>query len=407
MNTIIMHIHYRKSILFSLIILSLLSCKTDSIEKYSVKQGAFKSGIIETGELQAIQSKVIPMPFIGWKYGWRFKIIELAEHGQRVKAGDTIVRIDPTSVIQVLEEERTKFESEQANLNKLYAQHNSQISQIKSELESEKANRELIALQLEKFSFESDKKKLLKKLELDIATIKLNDVENKYEQNKIVFDKELQIQLIRLEQIKKSIEEAEKALHKLDITSPISGIVQLERRRRSSRMVQLGDEVHQGQYITRIPDMSNMKVLASINETDFSKIYMDQEAIVRLDAYPEKAFTGKVHYIGKLSREKDENSLLKVFDFEVILNENDEALKPGMTVSCELVIDEIDKVLYVENECIFSDSTGTFVVQKSSLKKIPIELISVNNNYSAISGDINKGLKLLSVAEYKKTETKP
>jgi hypothetical protein len=53
------------------------------------------------------------------------------------------------------------------------------------------------------------------------------------------------------------------------------------------------------------------------------------------------------------------------------------------------------------------DSTGYFVRQKSSLKKIPIELISVNNNFSAISGDVKKGQKLISIEEYKQTETTP
>jgi multidrug efflux pump subunit AcrA (membrane-fusion protein) len=402
-----MHYQYLKPGLYSFIFLLLLCCKTDSIEKYSIKKGTFKASITETGELEAIESKVIPMPYLGWRYGWRFKILRLAEHGQRISAGDTVVVIDPSSVIRELEEETNKLESEQANLEKLYATHDSQISQLQSELASEKANWELISLQLDKFSFESDKKKLLKKLELEIASIKLRDLEKKYEKKKVIFDKEIQIQLIKLEQIQKNIDEAQRAFKKLDITSPINGIVQLERNRRTKMTVQVGDEIHQGQSITRIPDMSKMKVQAKIGESDYAKIYTGQETIVRLDAYPEKSFHGKVQYIGKLSREKNDNPLIKVFDFDVILDESDEALKPGMTVSCELIIDEIDEALYVENECIFRDTEGYFVRQKSSLKRVPIELVSVNNNYSAISGDIKKGQKLISIEEYNQTETTP
>jgi hypothetical protein len=60
--------------------------------------------------------------------------------------------------------------------------------------------------------------------------------------------------------------------------------------------------------------------------------------VVRLDALPQVSFKGEVAYVGKLCRLKERNSKQKGFDVEVKLLEPDERLKPGMTVSCEVIV---------------------------------------------------------------------
>ncbi len=388
-----------KYILIACFFLATSGCKNTTQKKHTVKSGPFKASITETGELHAIRSKMIPMPFIGWKYGWRYKVIHLAKHGQRIDVGDTIVMIDPSPVLKVLEEQRNKLESEEANLKKLYAKHQSALSQLISEQQSEEANLSLIMLQVDKFKFESENKRQLKKLELDIAKTKVDNIKEKNKQKKIVFDNEIQIQKIKIRQIQKNILEGEHALKQLVILSPVKGIVQLEKNRRTGSMVQIGDDIHMGAYIASIPDMSKMKVVSAINEADIRKIHLGQDVIIRLDAYPEKSFEGKIKYIGRLCREKERDSPLRVFDFEVEVKGKDDALKPGMTVSSELIFKELDNSLYIENECIFTDGSDYFVIKEGTDNKIPIEILAVNSHYSAIQGNIEKGQRLISMEE--------
>lgn len=379
-------------------VLSLGSCGNKSIHNRNrVKKGEFKVSITESGDLQAINSKVISMPFVGGKYGWRWQIINLEEHGKSVKRGEIVVVIDDSPVLKILEQEKNKLETELANLEKLHVTNNSQITQIQSDYNSEKSNYELIKLQVDKFKFEPEKKQLIKQKELEIAIIKLERIKNKLELRQEVFQNEMKIQQIKIEQIKKNVSEAEEALLKLNLTSPIDGIFQLDRNRRTNKTMQIGDQIHMGQIIARIPDMSRMKVISTINEADISKINLNQEVIIRLDAYPEKIFGGKISYIGKLSREKDKNNPVKVFDLEILVNDSDPALKPGMTVSCEILIQNFEDVLYIENDCIFQDTSQFYVCAKKTggVEIIPVNIIARNNQFTALDGDIDKGQKLL------------
>jgi HlyD family secretion protein len=384
---------------FFIAILCLSGCNRNSgYQSNKVKEGEFKESVTESGDLQAINSKVITMPFLGWKYGWRWQIINLENHGAMIHKGDIVVKIDASPVLKILEQETNKLELEQANLEKLYVTQKSQMTQIKSEYESEKSNYELITLQVDKFKFEPENKQVIKKKELEIAAVKLEQIENKLKLKDEVFQNEIKIQKIKLKQIKKSISEAHAAMDMLELTSPIDGVFQVDKNRRTRKMMQVGDEVHQGAIIARIPDMRKMKIISTINETDISKIKMGQEVIIRLDAYPEKPFLGKISYIGKLSRKKDKNNPIKVFDLEILVSDSDPALKPGMTVSCEIITNKLDKALFVENECIFQDSSTYFVYEKTggAMNKITVQLIARNNLYTAIQGNVQKGQRLVS-----------
>lgn len=399
---------YLNLLLWIILIFPVISgCGESEHDRNRIKKGDFRASITESGELQAIRFKPILMPFIGWKYGWRFKIIELEEHGARVGTGDTVARMDPSTVISTLEEEKNKLETEEANLKKLYATHKSELAQVEAERESEKANFELIKLQVEKFRFEPENKQKLKALELQIAEEKLKQIARKYEMLQEVNRNDIQIQQVKIEQIKRNIREAELARDRLIVVSPIEGIYQLQRNRRTRNMVQIGDEIHQGQLIASIPDMSKMKVISSVNETDISKLHLKQEVIIRLDAYPEKPFPGHISYIGKISHEKENDELLKVFDIEATLNEADPVLKPGMTVSCEIITHELSDVYYIENECIFQDSVQYYLLGALSGKKekINIEILARNNLFSAVKGDFKEGQKFLDRDELKESDT--
>ncbi|MBN2484723.1 MAG: efflux RND transporter periplasmic adaptor subunit [Bacteroidales bacterium] len=386
------------------------ACSGDkSKHKYYVKKGHYRATITETGELQAINSRSVSMPFLGWKYGWQFKIIMLAEHGSLVKRSDTVAIIDPSPVSKTMESEKIRLETEEANLSKMLTSNQGELKQIEAELLSAKSNFELIKLQVEKFSFEPENKRKIKEMEMEIASIRLRNIEKKYQSRKTVFENNQQIQQIKINQIKSNIAESAESLKKLFITSPIDGIFQLERNRRTRSQVQLGDDIHMGQLIAGIPDMSRMKILSTINENDIAKLKPGQQVIIRLDAYPDKPFAGEISNIARISRQKENEELVKIFDFEVLVSGSDPALKPGMTVSCEIVINEINDAFYIENDCIFSDSTQFFLINESAGKqhKTPVTILARNNSFTAISGDIKEGKRYLNRNEYDLLFNKP
>lgn len=386
-------------LLYLAIVFFLGACSgKSSEEKYVVKKGDFQASLIETGELQAIHSRSINVPFIGWKYGWQFTLTGLLDHGSGVEAGDSVAQIDGSSVIKFLYEERNKLEIEQANLQKLKVTQQSTINSLEADLKAEQSNYELIRLQVEKYQFEPENKRKIKDMELERASVSLKKIKKKRELYKKIIENELAIQQIKIRQIEDNIRDAEGSLKKLTIKSPQSGIVQYSRNWRTRQMIKVSDQVHQGMELAMVPDLRDMKVITSVNEEDIGKIAKGQKVIVRLDAFPDKPFDGTITYVGKLSYQKEENSRIKIFDVEVALQTNDPALKPGMTVSCEIIYADLKDQLYVETVCILKDSAGVWVFPSGeSGKKIPVRTGPSNNKYTVLKTKLKKGQKLLPV----------
>lgn len=382
-------------VLIILIALGIIqSCKSKVPEgHFKVKRGDFKATIIESGELQAVNAKAILMPFIGWRYGWRFKITGLVDHGSVVKENDSVAQIDESGVVNFLLESENNLKIQKTNFNKLLLDQLNKTQQLESELIASRANYDLIKLQREKFKFEPERKKQIKDLEFQRATINYEKTQKKYKLEKAISEIEIKVQRIRIKQLENRIIEAEEALKKLTIRSPGDGILQHRQHRRSRQFIKIGDDIHQGNMIASVPDLSQMSVLSSVNEVDIQKVHEGQKVIVRLDAFPSIPYNATITRVGKICYPKDDDeSNVKVFELEILIDEQDQALKPGMTVSCEMVISEEKYALYIENECIVEENGQDYLykLDGGEIQKTAVEIISRNNKYSMISGDIEK-----------------
>lgn len=376
----------------------MLSCKdSDVSDPFFIKKGEFSSVITETGELQAVNARVLFMPYIGWQYGGQFKITGLVNHGTLVKEGDSIAQFDFSSVKKSLLGEQIKLEVEKTKLNKLVIEQLSTLNTIESQIESLEAAFNLKKLQVEKFKFESEKKKKVKQKELDKAKILLEKTKNNYVTTKFIIENDLKIQKIKIKKIENNVSNARTAISKLTIRSPISGMMQVMENRRTNNMFQLGDEVQQGGPFTLIPDISKMRVKSTINEVDYGKVFLGQKVVVRLEAFPLKKFNGEILKIGKLSHKKDKNSLIKVFDIEILLKDSDPLLKPGMTVNCDISTYELKSTYFVDNECIYKDSLNYYIVINRGGKHVKCKVIigPSNTKSTVISGDFKAGWKVV------------
>jgi HlyD family secretion protein len=217
------------------------------------------------------------------------------------------------------------------------------------------------------------------------------------ELEKKICENSLKIQKIKVSQIESNVNDAHSASKKLKILSPLDGIFQISISRISDQLYRVGDNTYQGAELALVPDLSRIKIRSTINETDIGKVKTGQRVIVRLEAYPDKPFTGKVSDIGKLSYKKEEKSTVKIFDFAIILDNSDPILKPGMTVSCEVFYAELKDVLYVDNSCLKKVDDTYYLnmkVNKSWVEQ-PVEIGPRNNNYTVVYGDFKEGTKLM------------
>jgi len=388
------------------IFISLLFCScgnSNTKDVHSIQKGEYKASINESGELQAVYSKGITLPSIGYSYGWEFKIIDLAENGQEIKTGDIIAKFDQSSVKKAIIELQTQLELEQANLNKTIVSNKIEIRKLETALEEERANYDLKKLELEKFKFESKQKYKIKKMEFEQVEIQLAKAKERISLQQIIRKNELIIQKLKVKQIKDNIDNAYSAIDKLNVKSPSDGIVQIKQNRRTKLKYKIGDELYLGQAFALVPDLRKMKVRTKINELDYKKIKLGQKVLVRLDALPSVAFHGSVNFLGKLSKPKEKDSRIKAFDCEILIEESDPRLKPGMTVSSEIYYANYKEANFVSNNCVLTEEGISYVFTKESgnLQKHNITVEAVNNKFTLINSDLKSGQKLIPISKVK------
>ena len=318
-----------------LLLLGFFGCqKTETEQKVENKK---KNRILETGELAAIDSRSFVMQRYGRNW-YQMKIIGLLKHGSEVKAGDSIIQLDPTEIKKFIIDRESDLETQMAALEKLKVDQSNRRSELESNLKSETASQNLRKLELESSRFESERIRKIKQLEFEQSKINFSKVRRQLDLNKIKERCDLQIQQIKINRLKEEVKNGYNILPNLIIRTPIDGIFQVANNNRTNQMLKVGDEIYSGNNMGNVPALKWMKVNTTISENDFQKIANGQQVIVRLDALPKVEFEGEIMYIGKLCRIKEKKSKQKVFDVEVKIIKPDERLKPGMTVSCEYLL---------------------------------------------------------------------
>jgi len=125
-------------------------------------------------------------------------------------------------------------------------------------------------------------------------------------------------QLKRLETLKKPMET-------LPYLSAVNGVV-------VDKPAQEGIRFMPGELLFRIADLSKVWLLADVFELDVAGVQLGQQVQVRINAYPERQFTGKVSFIYPTLA--TETRTVKV---RVELSNQDGVLKPGLYGNLTLV----------------------------------------------------------------------
>lgn len=385
----------------SLVAALCISCQETTQVTNEIKRGNFKQSVTETGELVTADTKLLVMPRFG-RYWYSFSIIGMLEHGSLVEAGDSLIQLDPTEVKQFIVDRETRLENQEAVLQKLIVNNNIEMRTLDANLRSQEAAFNLSKLQLASAEFDTERGRKVKELQFKQAEIRYEKVKRNIEYSKVISKNEEIIQRLQMEQLKSDVEMARAVLPKLTIRTPISGIFQVGKRRRD--FIKVGDEVRVGNQLGSVPDLTWMKVNTIVSEVDRRKINKGDRVLVRMDALPNEVFEGEIEYIGILCREYSYSDPRKVFDVLVKIDKTDERLKPGMTVSCEFVADDLNDVLYVPNDCVLREN-GHYYVYLSSLvgsHKTPVEVVTRNNIYTVVRGeDLREGQNVTPVDDIK------
>ena len=145
---------------------------------------------------------------------------------------------------------------------------------------------------------------------------------------------------------KENVQRAQTNLGYATITSPIDGTV-------ISKSVEEGQTVaasfNTPELFTIAKDLTNMQVVANVDEADIGNVKEDDRVTFTVDAYPDDTFEGTVKQV-RLEATTTNN----VVTYEVVISapNADLKLKPGLTANVTIYTQERSGVLAVANKAL-------------------------------------------------------
>jgi len=385
----------KKRYLFLGLVIFILSCHPDvktTVETFKVKKAEFLTSVTETGELAAVQSEMIYAPSIDWRFG-ALKITKIVQDGEQVEPGDVLVEFDKADVEKGIIDAQAELDIALAELRKTEAQQASQIEGLEADLEQTKLQHRISELNLERAIYESEIRRKEIQLELDKASIQLNKAEKEIENQKRVNQQEINKVKLQIQQVASRLKEANNTLDRLTVKSPSQGIAIIERNRSSELKLAVDDQVFPGWPMISLPDLTLMKAEVPVNEVDIAKISLNQESKIRLDAFPDTSFNGRVTEIATLARDKDTDNKVKVFDIVATLDQTSVRLMPGMTVSCEIIVTRQPDMIFIPLDALFAQGTENFVYVKKGggFDRRPVIIGDENVDFVVIREGLEEG----------------
>lgn len=368
------------------------------VPEAKVTKGVFYVDIYEEGEIEAVNSINISSPDIPWRFG-NLKISNIVTDGDEVQAGDTVITFDPAEVRKSILDYEDRLVVSNAELEKMLAQHELQMEELNADYEVTRISHEISRMQLESASHESEIKKREIQLNLEKADISLARAKEQIENRRRIQAEEVKKKRLSIRQDEERLAEAHSTLDKLFVVTPSPGIAIVSRNHSTNSKYQAGDQCWSKQQLIQLPDLSKLKAKVNINEVDISQVTKGLRVQIRPDAFSDSIFTGTVTTVANLAQNKDNNSKIKVFPIEIVIDQYNKNLLPGLTVSCRIIVDEINDVCYVPLEALHVEGDKSYVFKKTvaGYDKVLVQTGPTNSDYVIIEEGLDEGDKVALV----------
>jgi len=341
--------------------------KTVKVNIEKVKASDLTSIISASGEIKPKKNVNISAHVPG-------RIIKIGvKEGDVVKAGDFLLKLDATQFEAAAEGNRAAIRSSKAQL----IQEEARLQRDKNAYDRQKRlyDEQLVSKdQLE-----------MAKAQYDVSYAQVRAIKS------------------LIQQAEASLKSTLDTLNKTTFNSPIDGMI-TSLRVEEGEVAITGTMNNPGTVLMTIADLSVMEVEVEVDETDVVGVQLGQTTNVRVDAFPDVVFKGKVTEIGSSALQKTTATTTQESkDFKVIITlENpSQTLKPGLSASADIVTAEKKGVLAVPIASLVvrekpasdkdkkdaKEEEGVYIVENSRVKFQPVAKgITGGMNIEVLSG---------------------
>ncbi len=380
------------STLVAMFVINKLTTRTDNDKLFTEAiKGTFEISISASGEILAENSFDIKAPEVSRGRDFHasdLKIQDIVPEGTEVKKGDYIATLDKTQFDNTLKDERERLSTFRNNLEMKKLDTAVTLTVLRNNIKNQIHTLEEAEITLRNSRFEPPT--TIRQAEIDLERQKrlLEQRERGYRLKVAQAKRDIATQTMWYNRIDRRVASLEEVLAGFTIKAPSSGMVVYKRDRRGNK-IKSGSSINPNERtVATLPDLSSLLSKIYISEIEITKVTPGLNVEIRVDAFPNKQFSGKVNTIANIG-EKLDNTDTKVFEVMIKLEGSDPDLRPSMTTSNKLIIKTFSDVIYIPTECVHAGTDGIpYVYTKDKTKQIVITGESNDKNIV-----IERGLK--------------
>jgi len=309
------------------------------------------------------------------------------EVGQKVKAGDLLIRMDDSDAVARLAAAQAAVRTAESALHDL-VQGGSQDERLamaadlsRAQLQQQAASKDLVALQqLQQKGAASEGEVAGAQQRLQSANATLENLQSRKTQRYSAADRaKAEAQLA---DAKASLSAAQAAYDALNIRSPLSGIVY-------SIPVSTYDFVPAGEDLMDVADLNHIQVRAYFDEPEIGKLAVGQAVKIVWDAKPNQTWHG---HISQVPSTVITYGTRNVGECIITVDDARGDLLPNTNVTVTVTTSQRFNVLSVPREALHTEGANDFVfrVVDGKLVRTPVQVGAINLTRVEVTGGLTE-----------------
>lgn len=265
------------------------------------------------------------------------------KEGETVKAGDVILRLDSKNLESQLRLNQASKDAQAAQL---------EVEKVR--IKSQQASLEGISANLKQSKIDLQRQvNLLKTKDVSISVVdkarcEVAGYQSLYDSaNYSLVAAELNLNVMRhnLDASEARVDQARELLSYTTISTPIDGVV-------IRTNADIGEMVMTGTIIMEVADLSQMLLVAEVDEADVGKVKLGQPAQIRVQAFMDDKFTGSVKTIA-LKNDRSSNGT-KYFKTEILVDSSKIQLHSGLTADVDIKTNEYSDIIKIPSQSVLA-----------------------------------------------------
>jgi HlyD family secretion protein len=328
------------------------------------------------GNLRAAHSTILSVPIA---VPGPFHVAWVAPDGSRVRAGEVVVRFDPTDLVKTLDDAEGDLASARLKTDR---QRSSDLAEI------DKLQRDAALARVELANAMHFQKKdelifsrhdiIQSEIDQQLAVERERHAREQRRNRETLGRADLDLLAIDVRKAELEIRQARAGLSALRVTAPHDGVLMLRRSGFMSDPPRVGDTVWSGMPLAEIPDLAVMQAEVYVLEADAGGLAAGKPATVAVESDPGIEHAARIARVDTLAKPRLKGSPVQFFAVTLELARTEpRVMKPGQRVKAVLRLEERRGALVVPRQAVFQREGRNVVYRRRAgggFDAVPVEL---------------------------------